>query len=140
MLNNNEIKFFNGTHRIIPPEKTLENNENKLKIAGITRMTDITDLDRIGIPVFSAIRPTAQDGGVSVYAGKGIGKNQAKASAMMEGFERYSAEKQDDENITEGTINEISKKGEFINPEKLNLPNNLDTDKLNEMRLEWNLA
>lgn len=140
MINNNEIKFFNGTHRIIPPEKTLENNENKLKIAGITRMTDITDLDRIGIPVFSAIRPTAQDGGVSVYAGKGIGKSQARASAMMEGFERYSAEKQDDENITEGTIDEISKKGEFINPEELNLPNNLDTDRLNEMKLEWNLA
>ena len=76
MLNDNEIKFFNGTHRIIPPEKTLENNEKKLKIAGITRMTDITDLDRIGIPVFSVIRPTAQDGGVSVYAVKTLQKEQ----------------------------------------------------------------
>ena len=72
-----------------------KNNEEKLKTAGITRITDITDLDRVGIPVFSAIRPRAQEGAVSVYAGKGAEKKQAEASAMMEGFERYSAEMQE---------------------------------------------
>lgn len=58
-------------------------------------MTDITDLDRVKIPVFSAIRPTAQSGSVSVYAGKGATREQAKASAMMEGFEGILQERQD---------------------------------------------
>jgi len=39
--------------------------------AGITRVADITNLDRIGIPVFSSIRPMADRGAVSVYNGKG---------------------------------------------------------------------
>jgi len=39
--------------------------------AGITRVADITNLDRIGIPVFSSIRPMADRGAISVYNGKG---------------------------------------------------------------------
>ena len=91
MFSDIPIKYFNGTHRVKNPSETIENFEDKLRVAGITRITNITDLDRIGVPVFSAIRPTAQEGSVSIYAGKGIGESQAKASAMMEGFERYSA-------------------------------------------------
>lgn len=140
MLNDNEIKFFNGTHRVIPPSKTLENYESKLKIAGITRMTDISDLDRVGIPVFSAIRPTAEEGSVSVYAGKGIGKNQAKASAMMEGFERYSAERQDSDKTIIASLDEISSYGEYINPFDLNLPTNIKKEDLDGLKLEWSLA
>ena len=64
MFKEQEIKFFSGTHRVISPEETIKTNEEKLKIAGITRITEITHLDRIGIPVFSAIRPTSQDGSV----------------------------------------------------------------------------
>ena len=135
-----EITFFSGTHRIISPDKTIENNKDKLKIAGITRTGDITDLDRIGIPVYTAIRPTSQYGGVSVYGGKGITKDHAKASAMMEGFERYSAEKQEIDESTIATVSEISEKGDFINPKSLNLPNDFKEESLNDIPLEWNLA
>ncbi|MFZ0441002.1 MAG: YcaO-related McrA-glycine thioamidation protein, partial [Methanobacterium sp.] len=62
---------------------------------GVTRIAEITHLDRVGIPVYSAIRPSAAEGAVSIYAGKGATKTQAKASAMMESFERYSAELHD---------------------------------------------
>ena len=37
-MENQEITFFKGTHRIIPPSKTIENNESKIKTAGITRL------------------------------------------------------------------------------------------------------
>lgn len=30
-MENQEITFFKGTHRIIPPSKTIENNESKIK-------------------------------------------------------------------------------------------------------------
>ena len=39
-MENQEITFFKGTHRIIPPSKTIENNESKIKTAGITRITE----------------------------------------------------------------------------------------------------
>ena len=67
-----EIKYFKGTHRAIHPSETIKINENKTKIAGITRITEITHLDRIGLPVFSAIRPTSQEGSISIYSGKEI--------------------------------------------------------------------
>ena len=133
-----EITFFKGTHRTIPPSKTIKNNEGKTKIAGITRITEITHLDRIGIPVFSAIRPTAQDGGISIYGGKGITQDHAKASAMMEGFERYSAEKQDNDETIIASLDEIN--GNYIDPKSLNLPKDFSKDLLKTMNLEWSMS
>lgn len=135
-----QLTYFEGTHRVIAPEKTIENNEDKLITAGITRIADITDLDRIGLPVFTAIRPTAEDGAISIYGGKGITKDHAKASAMMEGFERYSAEKQDDDETIIATVDEISTKGEYIDPKTLNLPQKYEKEDISQIPLEWNLA
>lgn len=115
------ITYFGCTHRSIPPERTIENVEGKLKAAGVTRIAEITHLDRLGIPVYSAIRPGAADGAVSIYAGKGATKSQAKASAMMEAFERYSAEidQEDTVNFSRGTYLEMEK---AVDPETLILP------------------
>ena len=128
-----QLTYFEGTHRVIAPEKTIENNEDKLITAGITRIADITDLDRIGLPVFTAIRPTAEDGAISIYGGKGITKDHAKASAMMEGFERYSAEKQDDDETIIATVDEISTKGEYIDPKTLNLPQKYEKEDISQI-------
>jgi ribosomal protein S12 methylthiotransferase accessory factor len=138
-MTSKEIKYFKGTHRIIPPNETIKNNEEKCKIAGITRITEITHLDRIGLPVFSAIRPTSQDGAISIYGGKGISSEHAKASAMMEGFERYSAEKQD-ENLVTGTVSKISSKGNTIDIESLNLPKDFKKENIELLNLEWNIC
>lgn len=135
-----ELTYFKGTHRVIAPKKTIEINEDKLKTAGITRIADITDLDRIGLPVYTAIRPTAEYGGVSVYGGKGISKDHAKASAMMEGFERYSAERQDSDEITVATANEISSNGDYIDPKSLNLPKEFEKKDISDISLEWSIA
>lgn len=135
-----ELTYFKGTHRVIAPKKTIEINEDKLKTAGITRIADITDLDRIGLPVYTAIRPTAEYGGVSVYGGKGISKDHAKASAMMEGFERYSAERQDSDEITIATANEISSNGDYIDPKSLNLPKEFEKKDISDISLEWSIA
>ena len=135
-----ELTYFKGTHRVIAPKKTIEINEDKLKIAGITRIADITDLDRIGLPIYTAIRPTAEDGAISIYGGKGITKDHAKASAMMEGFERYSAEKQDCDEVIVANINEISENGDYINPVSLNLPKDFKKESLEAIQLEWSLA
>ncbi|MCK5539284.1 MAG: YcaO-like family protein [Deltaproteobacteria bacterium] len=54
---------------------------------GLKRLSDITGLDRIGIPVVNAVRPNA--GGMSVSHGKGVTLEGAKGSALMESIERY---------------------------------------------------
>ncbi|NLM02741.1 putative protein MTH_987 [Methanothermobacter wolfeii] len=87
------VKYVGCTHRALKPAETVQEFKDKLPAIGVTRITEITHLDRVGIPVFSAIRPTAEEGAVSIYAGKGATRNQARASAIMEAFERYSAER-----------------------------------------------
>ncbi|MBI5679968.1 MAG: YcaO-related McrA-glycine thioamidation protein [Methanobacterium sp.] len=116
------VKYFGCTHRAVAPEETIRRVEGKLKAAGVTRVTEITHLDRVGIPVYSAIRPSAAEGAVSIYAGKGATKDQAKASAMMEAFERYSAELQDEDHkkIIKACFDEIEG---CVNPKSLILPN-----------------
>ena len=137
---NDELTYFTGTHRVIAPKQTIENNKDKLKTAGITRIADITDLDRIGIPIYTAIRPTAEDGAISIYGGKGISKDHAKASAMMEGFERYSAEKQGNDETVIANMDEISDFGNYIDPVSLNLPKDFKKDNLGSMQIEWSVS
>ena len=58
---------------------------------GITRLANVTGLDRIGIPVVQAVRPNSRS--LSVSQGKGVDMDSAKASAMMEAFELWHAER-----------------------------------------------
>ena len=128
------VTYFGCTHRAIPPERTIINVEDKLKRAGVTRIAEITHLDRLGIPVYSAIRPGAAEGAVSIYAGKGATKSQAKASAMMEAFERYSAEinEEDTFQFESGTYSEMEN---AVNPKALILPTSLYED--DKTQLDW---
>lgn len=132
------VRYFGGTHRAIHPKKTIENVGGKLKRAGVTRITEITHLDRLGIPVYSAIRPGAAEGAVSIYAGKGATKNQAKASAMMEAFERYSAEQQKIDNENKLQTGVFSQMDRCINPEDLILP--ALTFPVQKTTLDWVMA
>jgi ribosomal protein S12 methylthiotransferase accessory factor len=80
-----------GTWRCVPPSATLSRIAPLLGPAGITRIADITGLDWIGIPVYQAIRPNSRNFVVS--AGKGLTRDQAKASAIMESLELFHAER-----------------------------------------------
>jgi YcaO-like protein with predicted kinase domain len=82
--------FRRGTHRIVTPAETLARFRPFLLRMGITRLGNITGLDRIGIPVAVAIRPNSRS--VSASQGKGIDLTQAMASAMMEAIEGFHAE------------------------------------------------
>jgi ribosomal protein S12 methylthiotransferase accessory factor len=59
---------------------------------GISRVTDITGLDRFGIPVFASIRPDAAAGSLCVNAGKGLRADEARVGAVMEAIEYAMAE------------------------------------------------
>jgi putative methanogenesis marker protein 1 len=87
-----DIRYIEGTQRVLTPEATLARTAKLLPRIGVTRIANITDLDRIGIPVFSAIRPSAAAGAISIYSGKGFTETNARISAIMESFERCLAE------------------------------------------------
>ena len=120
-------RYKKDTHRAVSPEETFSRIESKMTIAGITRVADITDLDRIGIPVFSSIRPGAEKGAVSVYNGKGATPAEAKVSAMMEGIERYSAEVHDCELVV-SNYSSLKNEANTLGPKDLILPMESDPD------------
>ncbi len=80
----------NGTSRIKPAQETLEKVIPLSKKIGVTRLADITDMDVLRIPNYSAVLPGTEDY-IWVYSGKGPTREHAMASALMESIERYSS-------------------------------------------------
>jgi len=82
--------YWHGSQRSIAPEETFEKIRPHFRTIGLTRLCNITGLDRIGIPTVLSVRPNS--GYLSVDAGKGFTPIAAMVSAAMECFERYAAE------------------------------------------------
>lgn len=82
--------FTYGTHRVVAPSEFLPRITPLLPRAGVTRLANITGLDRTGIPTVAAVRPAAQT--LSVASGKGLTLDAAVVSAAMEAIEVFSAE------------------------------------------------
>jgi ribosomal protein S12 methylthiotransferase accessory factor len=60
------------------------------KASGVTRLGEITHLDRVGVPVFQAVRPWGR--ALSVHQGKGLTGLDAQIGALMEAVESANAE------------------------------------------------
>jgi ribosomal protein S12 methylthiotransferase accessory factor len=82
--------YHRGTHRLLAPEVTLANVQAHLPAIGVTRCADVTGLDRIGIPVYCAVRPRGKT--IQVTNGKGLRHVDARVSALMEALEIFHAE------------------------------------------------
>ena len=78
------------SERTVSAEETLTRASRAAGVCGVTRLADITGLDRLGIPVYTAVVPKSDDT-ISVYNGKGIRPVDAKAGALMEAIERQTA-------------------------------------------------
>lgn len=82
--------FYRGTQRTAPPETTLARIREVAPVVGLTRLADITGLDRIGIPTVVGYRPDAPT--LSTSGGKGFTTLAAMVSAGMEAVEIWHAE------------------------------------------------
>ena len=80
-----------GTHRLIDPQATLEHIRPRLPEMGITRIANVTGLDRIGLPVVMVTRPNSRS--LAGAQGKGLDLDSAMASGVMESVESYHAER-----------------------------------------------
>ena len=91
MSRQGEKGYTFDTHRTVPPSATLARVRPFLAAMGITRVANVTGLDRIGVPVVMVARPASRS--VSVAQGKGLTLDAAKASGVMEALETWHAER-----------------------------------------------
>lgn len=87
------VQVFEGTKswRTRSVSKTLRRALDIRRQIGITRIADLTELDYLGIPVASAVRPRVDSVQVTASHGKGFSVAQALVSALMEAAERWAA-------------------------------------------------
>ena len=83
--------YRRGTHRTVDPAATLARVQPYLARMGITRIANVTGLDRIGVPVVMVCRPNSRS--LAVSQGKGLTLDAAKASGVMEAIELYHGER-----------------------------------------------
>ncbi len=83
--------FLAGTHRSRAPAETLADYGRHMAKMGITRLANITGLDRIDLPVVVAVRPNSRS--LATSQGKGDSLDAAKASALLESIETWHAER-----------------------------------------------
>jgi len=118
--------YFNGTHRVCSPAETKLRIEPLMDQVGVTEVSDITGMDKVGIPCYSAYRPRARRGGVKHHPGKGMDPLLSCVSAMMEAIERWSGEYHGDQMECAG-FNEIGVH-RAVDPADLILPRALERD------------
>ncbi|MBU6260600.1 MAG: YcaO-like family protein [Burkholderiales bacterium] len=74
-----------------PARATVALARRLMPVLGISRVTDITRLDRLGLPVAASVRPRGLT--LRVHAGKGLHLDDARAGALMEAVEYAVAER-----------------------------------------------
>ncbi len=126
---------MNGTSRIMPVDKTLLNVTKIAKEIGLTRIADITFMDKLYIPNYSSVLPGTEDY-IWVYSGKGPTKQHAKASAIMESIERYSSlPRSFTKKFITGTYNDLKKSYNILHPDEVIEPLSFDFE--DEMCMDY---
>jgi hypothetical protein len=77
-----ELKYSSpGVERSVKPNATIRRARAVFDTIGVTKVADVTDLDRVGIPNFMTVRPHDRGPGISYYNGKGTTRADAYAGA-----------------------------------------------------------
>jgi ribosomal protein S12 methylthiotransferase accessory factor len=82
--------FRHGAHRMSDPGESFARLRHLAPAMGITRIADVTGLDRVGVPVVMVHRPNGRS--IAVLQGKGATLAAARMSGFMEAAETYHAE------------------------------------------------
>jgi ribosomal protein S12 methylthiotransferase accessory factor len=107
-----------GTHRARSPVDTLRAYAPLAPQMGITRLANITGLDSIGLPVYTAIRPNGRT--LATSQGKGIDAASAKVSALMEAVELFH-EEEAGEQLRWDSYSQLKRRGHVIDVSRLPL-------------------
>ncbi|MCI0563612.1 MAG: YcaO-like family protein [Nitrososphaera sp.] len=125
----------NGTSRIKPAHETLDMVMPLRSKIGITRLADITDMDVLRIPNYSAVLPGSEDY-IWVYSGKGPTREHAMASALMESIERISSlPAGGPRKFVRASYTDMSKDHNVLHPDAIVEP--VRFDYRNDMLMDW---
>ncbi len=109
-----------------PVEETLKEVLPLSVKIGVTRLADITAMDILRIPNYSAVLPGTEDY-IWVYSGKGPTKHHAQVSALMESIERYcSLPSGAPKNMIQGSYDDLRKRFNILHPSSVVEPMTFD--------------
>jgi len=123
---------YSGTYRAVAPAATVARVRPYFEQMGITRVANVTGLDRLGIPVVMVTRPNARS--IAVSQGKGLDLDAARASGVMESMESFLAE-HIQLPLKWGTRDDLALQHEVAAVE--DLPLSADAPALDDMRFLW---
>jgi ribosomal protein S12 methylthiotransferase accessory factor len=123
-----------GVVRVISPDETIRRVAPLMKTIGVTRVAEVTGLDRVGIPNFTTVRPRDAGEGISYYNGKGLTRAAAHAGALMEAVERYSGEFCDLP-VSFCDRDEMERRGATVDPDEIVVPR--PAEYVPGQRIDW---
>lgn len=130
-----EMKYSpSGVERSVRPSVTIRRARARLDAIGVTKVSDVTDLDKVGIPNFMTVRPHDLGPGISYYNGKGRTRADAHAGALMEAVERHAGESYEGP-IAVSSYNNLRHQHPCVDPMEIHVP--LICDYSEHMLLEW---
>jgi ribosomal protein S12 methylthiotransferase accessory factor YcaO len=130
-----EVKYSSsGVERSVRPSATIRRARAVLDTIGVTKVADVTDLDRVGIPNFMTVRPHDLGPGISYYNGKGTTRADAHAGALMEAIERHAGERYDGPVIASSHYN-LRTEHACVDPLEIHVP--MVRNYSEHLMLEW---
>ena len=103
--------------RTVSAEETVRRVGPLASRFGVTRVSDITGLDRIGIPVWCSVVPKSDDF-LTIYSGKAGRHADAKAGALMEAIERQAVLRSRPRTVTAST-GDMRKRARIADPDQI---------------------
>jgi thioglycine synthase len=117
-------KFVEKNGTVSPRTEPVENTLAKViplcERIGVTRISNITYMDKLYIPNYTVVLPGTEDS-IWVYSGKGTTMAHAQVSALMESIERYSSLGSTcSKHIIQGTYSQLKKSyGNILHPDEV---------------------
>lgn len=126
------------THRSKTPNDTLQFVERIREAVGMLSFRNATDVDRIGIQVFTCdrVRP---DGSLTSHTGKGVSPIQAQVSITMEAIERYCSEFREEylDKLIRGSYHHLISRFNLVDLQEQILSQNSNYDHDTEIHWTW---
>lgn len=123
-----------GVVRCVEPRETIRRATAVLDRVGVTTVSDVTNLDHVGIPNYMTVRPRDLDPGISYYNGKGTTRADAHAGALMEAIERHAGE-YCTYSIVVGSRNRLKRSYTCVDPREIIVP--MTREYSDDLSLEW---
>lgn len=118
---------------------TSQRLESVCALAGVTRVAEITGLDRTGLHVYQATRPDAEIAcdTFTVFSGRGGNSQQSRVGAIAEAIERHCGERRHypPERLVRGAARDLRDRRDVVDLDRFNLPG--DVGYTGREQMEW---